>query len=94
MIVQFVSTFALWILATRLGVSPILTLLFFAMTVARRTPKRMNAHLRLQTNTVWEVAVFVLNVLAFILAGQQLRPILANLGGVDWRATRLSARRS
>ena len=51
-IVQFVSTFALWILATRLGVSPILTLLFFAMTVARRTPKRMNAHLRLQTNTV------------------------------------------
>ena len=84
-IVQFVSTFALWILATRLGVSPILTLLFFAMTVARRTPKRMNAHLRLQTNTVWEVAIFVLNVLAFILAGLQLRPILANLGGVDWR---------
>jgi Na+/H+ antiporter len=84
-IVQFVSAFALWILATRLGLSPILTLLFFAMTVARRTPKRMNAHLRLQTNTVWEVAIFVLNVLAFILAGLQLRPILANLGGADWR---------
>ena len=84
-IVQFVGTFALWILATRLGLSPILTLLFFAMTVARRAPKRMNAHLRLQTNTVWEVAIFVLNVLAFILAGLQLRPILANLGGADWR---------
>ncbi len=82
-IVQFVSTFALWILATRLGLSPILTLLFFAMTVARRAPKRMNAHLRLQTNAVWEVAIFVLNVLAFILAGLQLRPILANLGD-DW----------
>jgi monovalent cation/hydrogen antiporter len=84
-IVQFVGTFALWILATRLGLSPILTLLFFAMTVARRTPKRMNAHLRLQTNAVWDVAIFVLNVLAFILAGLQLRPILANLGGADWR---------
>jgi monovalent cation/hydrogen antiporter len=84
-VVQFVGTFALWILATRLGLSPILTLLFFAMTVARRTPKRMNAHLRLQTNAVWDVAIFVLNVLAFILAGLQLQPILANLGGADWR---------
>jgi len=55
------------------------------MTVARRTPKRMNAHLRLQTNAVWDVAIFVLNVLAFILAGLQLRPILVNLGGADWR---------
>ena len=67
MIVQFVSTFALWILATRLGLSPILTLLFFAMTVARRAPKRMNAHLRLQTNAVWEVAIFVLNELTHVV---------------------------
>jgi CPA1 family monovalent cation:H+ antiporter len=29
---------------------------------------------------VWEVAVFVLNVLAFILVGLQLKPILARLG--------------
>ena len=49
-IVQFVSTFALWILASRLGLSPILTLLCFAMGVARRS--HMDAHLRLQSYTV------------------------------------------
>jgi monovalent cation/hydrogen antiporter len=32
---------------------------------------------------VWDVAVFVLNVLAFIITGLQLRPILAGLP--DWR---------
>jgi monovalent cation/hydrogen antiporter len=81
--VQFVSTFALWILASRLGLSPILTLLCFAMGVARRS--HMNARLRIQSYAVWDVTIFVLNVLAFILAGLQLRPILAGLGGVDWQ---------
>ena len=46
----------------------------------------MSAHLRIQSYTVREVAIFVLNVLAFILAGLHLRPILAHLGGADWRA--------
>ncbi len=85
-IVQFVSTFALWILASRLGLSPILTLLCFAMTVARRAPVHLDdARLRLQSYAVWDVTIFVLNVLAFILTGLQLRPILAGLGGVDWQ---------
>jgi CPA1 family monovalent cation:H+ antiporter len=82
-IVQFVSTFALWILASRLGLSPILTLLCFAMGLARRS--QMNARLRIQSYAVWDVTIFVLNVLAFILAGLQLRPILAGLGGLDWQ---------
>ena len=42
--------------------------------------------MRIQSYTVREVAIFVLNVLAFILAGLHLRPILAHLGGADWRA--------
>ena len=84
-IVQFVSTFALWILASRLGLSPTLTLLCFAMEAARRAPVHMDARLRIQSYAVWDVTIFVLNVLAFILAGLQLRPILAGLGGVDWR---------
>ncbi len=85
-IVQFVNTFALWIVASRLELSPILTLLCFAMTIARRTPQRTNARLRIQSYAVWDVAVFVLNVLAFILMGLQLRPILAALPREDWRS--------
>ena len=84
-IVQFVSTFAVWMLATRLGLSAIITLLCYAMTIAQFAPRPMDARLRIQSYAVWDVAVFVLNVLAFILAGLQLRSILLAMRGADWR---------
>ena len=51
----------------------------FAITVARRAPERTPARLRLPSYAVWETAVFVLNVLAFVFIGLQIRPILAGL---------------
>ena len=79
-IVQFMGVFALWILAERLHLSAILTMVVFAILVARRAPDQMPARLRIPSYAVWEVTVFVLNVLAFILVGLQLRPIVAGLG--------------
>lgn len=81
---QFIGTFAVWILATRLGLSAIITIVAYAMTVARWSPRRLSARMRIQSYAVWDVAVFVLNVLAFIIAGLQLRPILASVNGVEW----------
>ena len=78
-IVQFVGTFAVWILAERLGLSGIITMVVYAITVARTAPEVMPARLRIPSYAVWEVAVFVLNVLAFILVGLQLKPILQRL---------------
>jgi Na+/H+ antiporter len=78
-IVQFISTFAVWMLADWLGLSGIITLVVFAILVARTAPDLMPARLRIPSYAVWEVAVFVLNVLAFILIGLQLRPILDRL---------------
>ena len=37
---QFVGTFAVWILAERLGVSPILTVVVYAMALARTADAR------------------------------------------------------
>jgi monovalent cation/hydrogen antiporter len=79
-IVQFVSTFAVWLLAERIHLSGILTMVVFAMSVARTAPEGIPARIRIPSYAVWEVAVFVLNVLAFILVGLQLKPILARLG--------------
>lgn len=84
-IVQFFGVFALWIAADRLGLSPVVTLVSFAIVVARVAPARMPARHRIQSYAVWEVAVFVLNVLAFIIAGLQLRPIVAALPTGGWR---------
>jgi CPA1 family monovalent cation:H+ antiporter len=83
-VIQFFGVFALWLIAVRLGLSPVVTMVSFAITVARIAPERLGAHARIQSYAVWEVAVFVLNVLAFIIAGLQLRPIIAALHDVDW----------
>ncbi|MFD2057214.1 cation:proton antiporter [Mesorhizobium calcicola] len=80
-VVQFAGTFGVWILADRLGLSAIITIVVYAMTLARRAPRRMSARRRVSTYSVWESAVFVLNVLAFVLMGLQARSIVGRLAG-------------
>jgi len=46
-IVQFVSTYGVWMLAERAGLSPILTMVSYAMTLARSTPAFLPARLRI-----------------------------------------------
>ncbi len=53
----------------------------FAMVAARRAPDVLPARIRIPSWGVWEVAGFVLNVLAFILVGSQLRSIAARATG-------------
>lgn len=76
---QFLSTFAVWVLADRLHLSAIVTVVAYAMTLSRVAPGITGAHSRIASYAVWDVAVFVLNVLAFILIGLQLRDVAARL---------------
>jgi monovalent cation/hydrogen antiporter len=78
-ILQFVSTFAVWIFAELIGLSGVLTMVCYAIAVARTAPERIPAHIRLPTYAVWETVVFALNILAFIFIGLQIRPILEAL---------------
>jgi len=78
-IVQFAGTFTVWIVAEHIGLSGILTMVAYAITIARTAPARTPARLRVPSYAVWETAVFVLNVLAFVLIGLQLRPIWTRL---------------
>ena len=78
-ILQFVSTFGVWLLADRIGLSGVLTMVCYAMTVARTAPERTPARIRIPSYAVWETVVFVLNILAFIFIGLQIRPILEHL---------------
>jgi Na+/H+ antiporter len=78
-VLQFVSTFGVWLLADHLGLSPVLTMVCFAIAVARRAPERTPARIRIPSYAVWDTVVFVMNVLAFVLIGLQIRPILATL---------------
>src|SRR5689334_7111137 len=78
-VVQFCGTFAVWMLAERLHLSGILTMVVFAMATARRAADAIPARIRIPSYAVWEFAVFVLNVLAFILIGFQLKGILGRI---------------
>src|SRR4029077_19564887 len=78
-ILQFVSTFGVWILADWMGLSGVLTMVCYAMSVARTAPARTPARIRIPSYAVWETVVFLLNVLAFAFIGLQIRPILASL---------------
>ena len=82
-ILQFVTTFGVWLFAEHLGLSAVLTMVCYAVTVARTAPERTPARIRIPTYAVWETAVFALNILAFIFIGLQIRPILGNLEAAD-----------
>ena len=78
-VLQFATTFGVWILAEELQLSPIVTIVAYAITAARIAPERTPARVRIPSYAVWETVVFVLNVLAFVLIGLQLRPIFESL---------------
>jgi monovalent cation/hydrogen antiporter len=82
-ILQFVGTFGVWILADRIGLSGVLTMVGFAMTAARTAPASVPARIRVPAYAVWDTVVFVMNILAFIFIGLQVRPILESLDARD-----------
>jgi len=82
-ILQFVSTFGVWILAEHIGLSGVLTTVCCAIMLARTAPERVPARIRLPSYAVWDTVIFALNVLAFIFIGLQLRPILESLEAAD-----------
>jgi monovalent cation/hydrogen antiporter len=84
---EFVSTFAVWVLADHLQLSAILAVVAFAVVVARHMPERQSALDRVHSYSVWETTVFVLNVLAFLLIGLQAREIVLRLRASErWEA--------
>jgi CPA1 family monovalent cation:H+ antiporter len=63
--------------------SGIITVVVFAIALARHSPKFLEANVRVPAWAFWGIAVFVLNVLAFFLIGLQLGPILSKLSSAE-----------
>jgi len=82
-ILQFVTTFGVWIVAEEVGLSGVLTVVTYAITLARTSPERTPARVRIPSYAVWETVIFALTILAFIFIGLQIRPILDSLEAVD-----------
>ena len=78
-VMQFIGAFGAWIVADRLSLSGVLVVVTFAVILSRRSSMGLPAAVRVPSYAVWSLAVFVLNALAFILAGLQLGPIMDRL---------------
>jgi NhaP-type Na+/H+ or K+/H+ antiporter len=78
-ILQFVNAFLAWLVAEHLHLSAVLCVVAFAMTIARDESARGEPRMRIQSYAVWSMAVFLLNVLAFLLMGMQAKVILARM---------------
>ncbi len=77
-VLQFIGAFGVWLIADRVGLSGVVTIVVFAITLARHNPTLLEARRRLSAGAVWETAVFMLNAAAFTLIGLQIRPLLDN----------------
>jgi len=77
---QFLGTFGLWLLAEKIGLSAILTMVAYAMTLAQLSSQQLGARARIVSLAVWEVVVLVLTVLAFILVGLHLKATWGAIG--------------
>src|SRR6201993_261685 len=83
-LMQFLMVFLVWILADQLHLSPIITMVCNAITIARTAPTKTTARLRIPSYAVWEVIVFVLHILIFIFVGFELKPLLHRLNPAEW----------
>ena len=78
---SLLTPFAAYLSADKIGVSGVLAVVTAGLYLGWRSPEITNSRTRFQIFPVWEMVVFLLNGLIFILIGLQLPQILENLSG-------------
>jgi CPA1 family monovalent cation:H+ antiporter len=78
---SLVTGYAAYLPADRLGVSGVLAAVTTGLYLGWRAPEIASPTTRLLGFSFWDVLVFLLNAILFILVGLQLHPILSGLGG-------------
>ena len=82
-VVSVFTGYAAYLPADLLGVSGVLAAVTTGLYVGWRAPQLASATTRLLGFSFWEVLVYLLNAILFILVGLQLRPILEELAGTS-----------
>lgn len=76
---SILTPFAAYLSSDQLGVSGVLAVVAAGLYIGWRAPEILSSRLRLQAYPVWEMIVFLLNGLVFILIGLQLPEVLEGL---------------
>ena len=79
--ITLLTPYAAYLVADALQVSGVLAVLSAGLYLSRQSSRFFSSNTRLQANGVWNVLVFLLNGLVFLLIGLQLRIILETIAG-------------
>src|ERR671929_119832 len=79
--ISLLSGYAGYVPAERIGASGVLAAVTTGIYIGWRAPEISTARMRLEGFAVWEILVFLLNALLFVLIGLQLRSIVDGLHG-------------
>jgi NhaP-type Na+/H+ or K+/H+ antiporter len=80
-VLSVVTGYAAYLPADRLGASGVLAAVTAGLYVGWRAPEIASASTRLLGFSFWDVLVYLLNAILFILVGLQLHPILSGVSG-------------
>lgn len=94
-ILSFLVPVTAYLVAETVHVSGVLAVVAAGLYAGRRSPQMFTASTRLRANTVWELVIFLVNGLIFILIGLQLPRVLDDLadrplGNLLWYAGAIS----
>jgi Na+/H+ antiporter len=82
-LVSLLAPFAAWIPAELAGVSGVLSVVTAGIVLGRAAPRVMSSDTRVLSSGAWQMVIFVINGLVFILIGLQLPSIIEALS-TDW----------
>jgi monovalent cation/hydrogen antiporter len=93
--ITLLTPYAAYLVADALQVSGVLAVLSAGLYLSRQSSRFFSSNTRLQANAVWNVLVFLLNGLLFLLIGLQLRSIVASIASYSlltllWQALLIS----
>lgn len=80
-VLTLLTPYGSYLLAESLHMSGVLAVVTTGLYLSTRTTEIFSNQSRLQVNSVWEIVLFLLNGLVFILIGLQLPTIVAELNG-------------
>ncbi|UFH55715.1 Na+/H+ antiporter [Spirosoma sp. KNUC1025] len=80
-VLTLLTPYGSYLIAEEMHISGVLAVVTTGLFLSTRTTEIFSNQARLQTNAVWEIVVFLLNGLVFILIGLQLPSIVSELNG-------------
>jgi monovalent cation/hydrogen antiporter len=84
--ISLITPYFAYLPAEALGVSAVLAAVTTGIYMGWRSPELITPATRIQSFSVWEILVFVLNAVLFVLVGLQLPTVLDGIGGMSTRS--------